>query len=68
MDADKEEVRIRLENMDMGKIILAIIVTIIMGYIGIIIGAMLNLEGYLGIIFSIATMGAFILYAIENKK
>lgn len=68
MDTDKEEARIRLENMDMGKIILAIIVTIIMGYIGIIIGAMLNLEGYLGIIFSIATMGAFILYAIENKK
>ena len=68
MDADKEEARIRLGNMDMGKIILAIIVTIIMGYIGIIIGAMLNLEGYLGIIFSIATMGAFILHAIENKK
>lgn len=52
----------------MGKIIVAIIVTIIMGYIGIIIGAMLNLEGYLGIIFAIATMGAFILHAIENKK
>ena len=68
MGANKEEARIRLENMDMGKIILAIIVTIIMGYIGIIIGAMLNLEGYLGIIFAIATMGAFILHAIENKK
>ena len=52
----------------MGKIVLAIIATIVFGYIGIIIGAMLNLEGYLGIIFSIATMGAFILHAIENKK
>ena len=52
----------------MGKIVIAIIVTIIMGYIGIIIGAMLNLEGYLGVIFSIATMGAFILHAIESKK
>ena len=52
----------------MGKIVVAVIMTIIMGYIGIIIGAMLNLEGYLGVIFSIATMGAFILHAIENKK
>ena len=52
----------------MGKIIIAIIATILLGYIGIIIGAMLNLEGYLGIIFSIATMGAFILHSIESKK
>ena len=52
----------------MGKIVVAVIMTIIMGYIGIIIGAMLNLEGYLGVIFSITTMGAFILHAIENKK
>ncbi len=52
----------------MGKIVLAIIATIVLGYVGIIIGAMLNLEGYLGVIFSIATMGAFILHAIENKK
>lgn len=52
----------------MGKIIKAVIVTVIMGYVGIIIGAALNLEGYLGIIFSIATMGAYILYAIETKE
>jgi len=52
----------------MGKIVIAIIVTIVFGYVGIIIGAMLNLEGYLGVIFSIVTMGAFILHAIENKK
>lgn len=51
----------------MGRIIIAILVTILMGYIGIIIGAMLNLEGYLGIIFAIATMGAFILHAIDSK-
>ncbi len=51
----------------MGRIIIAILVTILMGYVGIIIGAMLNLEGYLGIIFAIATMGAFILYAIDSK-
>ena len=52
----------------MGKIILAIISTILFGYVGIIIGAMLNVEGYLGVIFSIATMGAFILHSIENKR
>ena len=53
---------------DMRKIIIAIIATIVFGYIGIIIGAMLNLEGYLGIIFAIATMGAFILHTIEKNK
>lgn len=42
--------------------------TILFGYLGLIIGAMLNLEGYLGVIFSIATMGAFILHSIESKK
>ncbi len=52
----------------MGKIIGAIIATIVLGYVGIIIGALLNLEGYLGVIFSIATMGAFILHSIESKK
>lgn len=52
----------------MGKIVIAIIATIVFGYVGIIIGAMFNLEGYLGVIFSIATMGALILHAIENKK
>ena len=52
----------------MGKIIVAILATILFGYIGIIVGAILNLEGYLGIIFSIATMGAFILHSVESKK
>ena len=48
------------------KIITAVAVTLIMGYIGIYIGAMMNLEGYLGVIFSIASMGAFILHSIEK--
>ena len=34
----------------MGKIIVAIIATILFGYVGFIIGAMLNLEGYLGLV------------------
>ena len=52
----------------MGKIVIAIIATVLLGYVGIIIGAALNLEGYLSVIFSIATMGAFILHSVESKK
>lgn len=36
-------------------------------YVGFIIGGMLNLEGYLGIVFAIAVVGMFILDAIEKK-
>lgn len=50
----------------MKKIITAVAVTLVTGYIGIYIGAMMNLEGYLGVIFSIASMGAFILHSIEK--
>lgn len=46
---------------------LALILTIIAGYVGFILGAALNLEGYLGIVFAIAVMGYFILDAIEKK-
>ena len=46
---------------------LAVIVTIVAGYIGFILGAALNLEGYLGIVFAIASMGYFILDAIDKK-
>ena len=47
--------------------VLAVILTIVAGYIGFILGAILNLEGYLGIVFAIATMGCFVLDAIEKK-
>lgn len=50
------------------KIALAVIATIVAGYLGFIIGAALNLEGYLGIVFAIATMGAFMLHSIESLK
>jgi hypothetical protein len=43
-----------------------LIITFIAGFIGIYIGASLNLEGYLGIIISISTMGYFIISAIEE--
>jgi len=49
------------------KKVLALILTVVAGYIGFILGAALNLEGYLGIVFAIAVMGYFILDAIEKK-
>ena len=53
-------------GLNVSKAVSAFILTVIMGLIGIYLGAFLNLEGYLGIIFSIATMGAFIISAIEK--
>ena len=49
------------------KKVLLFISTVIAAYIGFIIGAALNLEGYLGIVFAIAVVGMFILDAIEKK-
>ena len=45
----------------------AVILTIVAGYIGFILGAILKLEGYLGIVFAIAVMGCFVMDAIEKK-
>ena len=50
------------------KKVLLFVLTVIAAYIGFIIGAALNLEGYLGIVFAIAVVGIFILDAIEKKK
>ena len=52
----------------MKKVLIPVIVTIIAGYLGIIIGASINVEGYLGNVFAVASMGGFILKAIEAKK
>ena len=49
------------------KKVLAFILTVVAAYIGFILGAGLNLEGYLGVVFAIAVMGIFILDAIEKK-
>lgn len=38
------------------------------GILGIYLGSALNLEGYLGIVLSIAVMGAFVVDAIEKRK
>lgn len=52
----------------MKKAILALILTIVAGLVGIYLGAAINLEGYLGIILAIAVMGFFIIRTIEDKK
>lgn len=52
----------------MRRSVLALTVTIISGLAGIYLGAMLNLDGYLGIVVAIAVMGFFIIRAIEDKK
>ena len=52
----------------MKKVLIPVVVTIIAGYLGVAIGGRMNMEGYLGNIFAIASMGGFILKAIEEKK
>lgn len=53
----------------MGKVILAAVVTLICGYLGVVIGNEL-LGGFreLGCISAIAVMGAFIVFFNEKKK
>lgn len=51
----------------MKKPVIAFIVTLIAGVIGLYVGAGLNMEGYLGVIAAIATMGAFIISGINRN-
>ena len=57
----------RKEEEGVMRKVIAVILTIVAGYIGFILGAILNLEGYLGIVFAIAVMGYFVMDAIEKK-
>ena len=53
----------------MGKAILAAIVTVIVGYLGMVVG--LEFLGNLlefGLLIAIAVMGAFIIYFNDKKK
>ena len=57
------EIRIvEVENMKQ------FIITIAVAFFGLMIGLALNLEGWLGTIFTIAIVGVFIVEAIEKKK
>ena len=63
--------------MIMKKVLIAIAMSLIMGFIGMVIGiffdetfggANFTFTPVLSLIFVIITMGAYILYSIENKK
>lgn len=61
----------------MKKVLIAIVTSLLMGFVGMVIGVFLD-ETFGGssfastpvisVIFVIITMGAFILYSIESKK
>ena len=52
----------------MSKGMKAFIVTALVGIIGIYLGASMNLEGYLGLIFAIAAATGFIVSEINHNK
>lgn len=52
----------------MAKAIFAFILTVVAGILGLIVGLATGMDGYLGVFFSIATMGAFIVYSLEKNK
>ena len=63
--------------MTMKKVLIAIVTSLVMGFIGMVIGiffdetfggANFTFTPVFSIIFVIITMGAYILYSIENKK
>jgi hypothetical protein len=52
----------------MSKTMVSVVVTILSGIIGIYLGATINLEGYLGLVFAIATATGFIIQAIKQNN
>jgi hypothetical protein len=50
----------------MPKTIVLVVVTILAGIIGIYLGAAINLEGYLGLVFAIAMATGFIVQAMNR--
>jgi hypothetical protein len=52
----------------MSKEIKAVIITVLAGIIGLYLGASINLEGYLGLIFAIAAATGFIISVINRNK
>ena len=52
----------------MRKAIETFVAAIILGIVGLFIGVSLDDNGSLGIIIAIATVGAFIVYSIEENR
>lgn len=66
-----------MEGVRLKKVLIAIVTSLFMGFIGMAIGVFLDetfggasftITPVLSIIFVIITMGAFIIHSIENKK
>lgn len=61
----------------MKKVLIAIVVSLLMGFVGMVIGVLLDetfggasfaITPVVAIIFVIITMGSFILHSVENRK
>lgn len=46
----------------------AFIATLILGIAGMIIDSNIGLDGNFSVVLAVATMGAFVIYAIDHKK
>lgn len=46
----------------------AFIAALIMGFVGMLIDYNVGLDGNFSVVFAVATIGAFVIYAIDRKK
>lgn len=46
----------------------AFIATLILSFLGMLIDYNIGLDGNLSVVLAVATMGAFVIYAIDHKK
>lgn len=49
------------------RIVIAVIVSLFMSWIGLALGQFINAE-HLSVVFTVVTMGAFIIYEIQRSK
>lgn len=52
----------------MRNAIVAFITTLLLGIIGMLIDSNIGLDGNFSVVLAIATMGAFILYAVDGRR
>lgn len=52
----------------MRNAIVAFITTLLLGIIGMLIDSNIGMDGNFSVVIAMATMGAFVLYAISDRK
>ena len=52
----------------MRNAVVAFIATLLLGFTGMIIESNIGMDGNFSVVLAIATMGAFVLYAIADRK